>query len=75
MSYIVVDENLQNVRTTNICDIVPTNRTGHIYLQHLLRVSVHYSNVELVNAFRINLAVKIINYIQDRISNIVSECS
>jgi hypothetical protein len=40
MSYILVDKNAQNVWTTNIRDIVHTNRTGHIYLQLLLRVSV-----------------------------------
>jgi hypothetical protein len=58
MSCIVVVENVQNVWTAIIREVVPANKTCMICSRIVFGVSYLYSKVELVNAFGINSSLK-----------------
>jgi hypothetical protein len=74
-STIVVDENVQNVWTADIPDVLRWNKTCMICSGIVFGVSYLYSKVELVNAFRINSSLKWSKLFSNRVSNIISECS
>jgi hypothetical protein len=75
MSSIVVVENVQNVWTAIIREVVPANKTCMICSKIVFGVSYLYSKVELVNAFQINSSLKWSKLYSNCVSNIISECS
>jgi hypothetical protein len=75
MSCIVVVENVLNVWTAIIREVVPANKTCMICSGIVFGVSKLYTKVELVNAFRINSSLKWSNINSNHVSNIISECS
>jgi hypothetical protein len=75
MSCIVVVENVQNVWTAIIREVVPANKTCMFCSGISFGVSYLYSKLELVNAFRINSSLKWSKLYSNRVLNIISECS